>query len=156
LRCDKRIETVHAIIICKRVPQSSFQSVAARRLLGAILAFAVQALPAAPLLAAQATELAGVKTCQMACCRRSGHCCCSRRPNDAAQAKLVLTAPGCPSGCGTLAQLSPIGPGLFEASESCWNASPAVAPAGEAISQHTQRDSRESALWQRPPPPSLS
>lgn len=130
------------------------QSVA-RRALSALLAGVCLLLPVAALAARQAAGWTGAGTCGMACCKRSGHCCC-RKPKPAPSGP-VLTTPGCPAGCAAPLQPGQSGAGLFLPAER----PSADYPTAPKLLAKREPGSRKSAwrlasLRQRPPPGLLS
>jgi hypothetical protein len=128
---------------------------AARRALAALVVFVSLLLPVASLAARQAADWAGGTNCGMACCKRTGRCCC-RMPKPATPLGPLLAAPGCPHGCGASVQPGQSGSDLFRPAESPF-AVHAVAAGSLPMPEAGRRTSSWNvpSLWQRPPPSSL-
>lgn len=125
----------------------------ARRALTALLAVVCLLVSVAPLAARQVADWTGGVTCGMACCKRTGHCCC-HKPRQAAPASgAAFAARTCPAGCGSSALPTQSGSNLFQPA----NLSMAVLAARARALQGRAASSHESSwqlpsLWQRPPP----
>jgi hypothetical protein len=129
---------------------------AARRALTALVAFVSLLLPVATMAARQAADWAGGDTCGMACCKRTGHCCC-RMPKPATPLGPLLATPGCRHGCGASAQAGQSGSDLFRPAELPF-AVHVVAASSLPMREAGRRTSswKVPSLWQRPPPTFLS
>jgi hypothetical protein len=129
---------------------------AARRGLAALVVFVSLLLPVASMAARQAADWAGGTNCGMACCKRTGHCCC-RMPKPATPSGLALATPRCPAGCGASVQAGQSGSDLFRPAErpcAVFVAAASPLPMREA-GRHTS-SWKVPSLWQRPPPAFLS
>ena len=127
----------------------------ARRALTALVAFVSLLLPVASMAARQAADWVGGTNCGMACCKRTGHCCC-RMPKPATPLGPLLATPGCPHGCGASVQAGQSGSDLFRPAELAF-AVHVVAASPLQMREAGRRTSswKVPSLWQRPPPSSL-
>lgn len=132
--------------------RATLQSVT-RRALTALVACVCLLMPVASVAARQAADWAGGgETCGMACCKRTGHCCC-RMPKPAAPLGPALATPQCPAGCAASVQPGQFGSGLFRPVEppfAIYVFAASLLPIREA-GNHTSTWQVPS-LWQRPPP----
>ena len=128
----------------------------ARGALTALLAVVCLLSPVAPLVAGQLVGRPTDDTCSMACCRRAGHCCCNKPKPAAPTSGPVLSAPGCPAGCGASVQPAPSASDLFRPAGR-FEASLAVQTAPLAHREANDRTpaGQNPSLWQRPPPLAL-